>query len=111
MQPRNSEFDAKPLADLIHWADIIDGAQFASAAEAVSIAAPATQIGMVIEAAPEAYLVPRLIPDLAALPLEEVVRLPLVQKHLGPLLERHKRSMEILRERADSKGEASFILM
>jgi len=97
-------FDAEPLANLIHWADIIDGAQFESPAAAVAVSEPATQIGLVIEAAPEPYLVPRLIPDLAALPLTEVVQLPLVRKHLGPLLERHRRSTELFRERADSRG-------
>jgi hypothetical protein len=30
-----------------------------------------------------------------------MIELPVVQKHLGPLLERHKRSIEIMRERAD----------
>jgi hypothetical protein len=97
-------FDAAPIADLIKWGDIIDGAQFASAEEAVGLTEPATQLALVIEAAPEPYLVPRLIPDLAELSLAEMVQLPLVKKHLGPLLERHKRSIEIMRERADCRG-------
>src|ERR1700691_1107567 len=41
-------FDAKPLAELIHWGDIIDGAQFASAAAAVELVEPATQLALVI---------------------------------------------------------------
>ena len=45
---------------------------------------------------------PRLIPDLAELPLAEIVELPLIKKHLGPLLERHRRSIDIMRERTDS---------
>ncbi len=94
-------FDARPLADLIHWADIIDGAQFASPEEAVGLAQPAMQLALVIEAAPEANLVPQLIPHLSELPIVEIVELPLVKKHLGPLLERHRRSIDILRERAD----------
>src|SRR6202142_1614049 len=97
-------FDAKPLAELIRWGDIIDGAQFASPEEAVGLTEPATQLALVIEAAPEPYLVPRLIPDLAELPLAEIVQLPLVKKHLGPLLERHRRSIDIMRERADFRG-------
>ena len=97
-------FDAKPLADLIKWGDIIDGAQFASAEEAVGLKEPAMQLALVIEAAPEPYLVPRIIPDLSELSLAEMVQLPLVKKHLGPLLERHKRSIDIMRERADFRG-------
>ena len=94
-------FDARPLADLIHWGDIIDGAQFASPEEAVGLAQPAMQLALVIEAAPEANLVPQLIPYLSELPIDEIVELPLIKKHLGPLLERHRRSIDILRERAD----------
>jgi hypothetical protein len=97
-------FDAKPLAELIHWGDIIDGAQFESAEVAVGLREPALQIALVIEAAPQHDLVPQLIPYLATTPLAEIVRLPLIAKHLGPLLERHKRSIEIMRERADARG-------
>src|ERR1700722_11770222 len=97
-------FDATPIADLIHWGDIIDGAQFKDAAEAVSYSAPATQLALVIEAAPEANLVPKLIPDMAYKSLPEMIQLPVVKKHLGPLLERHRHSIEVFRERADSRG-------
>jgi hypothetical protein len=96
-------FDAKPLAELIEWGDIIDGAQFKSPEAAVGLNEPATKLALVIEAAPEPNLVPRLIPDLAVRPLAEIIELPLVKKHLGPLLERHRRSIEILRERADAR--------
>jgi len=97
-------FNAKPLAELIHWGDIIDGAQFASPEEAVGLTEPATQLALVIEAAPDPHLVPRLIPELAVLPLAEMIQLPFVKNHLGRLLERHRRSIDILRERADARG-------
>ena len=93
-------FDAEPLAELIHWGDVIDGAQFASPATAVALAEPAMQLALVIEAAPEADFVPRLIPELAVRSLSEMVRLPAVEKYLGPLLERHRNSVGVLRERA-----------
>ena len=97
-------FDAKPMAELIHWGDIIDGAQFATPEEAVGLAEPATQLALVIEAAPEPNLVPRLIPELAVCSLSEMIQLPVVQKHLGSLLERHHRSMEIFRERTEARN-------
>ena len=97
-------FDARPIADLIKWGDIIDGAQFASPEVAVGLVEPAMQLALVIEAAPEPNLVPKLIPELAYISLREMVELPAVQRHLGPLLDRHHRSMDILRERADSRG-------
>ncbi len=84
-------FDIQPLAELIRWGDVIDGAQFPTPESAVSLAEPATQLALVVEAAPESGLVPRLIPDLAVRPMAEVIKLPLIAKHLAPLLERHKR--------------------
>jgi hypothetical protein len=96
-------FDAKPLADLIKWGDIIDGAQFESSAAAVNLNEPAMQLALVIEAAPEADLVPRLIPEMAKRSLAEMIKLPIVEKHLGPLLERHRKSIGILKERAEAR--------
>ncbi len=96
-------FDARPLAELIHWGDIIDGAQFPSAEAAVGLAEPAMQLALVIEAAPEADLVPKLIPYIATMPLAEIIQLPIVANHLKPLLERHKKSIGIMRERTQAK--------
>jgi hypothetical protein len=93
-------FDVRPLAELIHWGDIIDGAQFPTPESAVGLTEPATQLGLVIEAAPENNLVPKLIPEMQYRSLGEMVKLPIVAAHLGPLLERHKRSIEIMRQRA-----------
>jgi hypothetical protein len=101
-------FDASPLAELIHWGDIIDGAQYPTPESAVEMREPATQLALVIEAAPDPDLPARLIPEMAVKPLAEIVRLPMVAKHLGPLLERHKWSIEILRERSDFRGGVIF---
>ena len=61
-----------------------------------------------IEAAPEADLVPKLIPNLAYLSLAEMVELPIVKKYLGPLLERHRKSLDVFRERADFRDGVIF---
>jgi len=74
----------------------------------VAIAEPATQLALVIEAAPEDGLPSRIIPDLAYRPLAEMVQLPLVAKHLQPLLQRHRRSIEVLRERAEARDGVIF---
>jgi hypothetical protein len=94
-------FDVRPLAELVHWGDVIDGAQFPTPESAVALADPATQLALVIEAAPEANLVSRIVPELARHPLGEVVQLPIVARHLGPLLERHRRSVDMLRQRTE----------
>ncbi|MBV9885884.1 MAG: phosphoesterase, partial [Acidobacteria bacterium] len=101
-------FNTKPLADLIHWGDIIDGAQYPTPESAVEISEPATKLALVIEAAPEDGIPARIIPELAYKPLSEVIELPLVAKHLGPLLERHRRSIEILRERCEARDGVIF---
>jgi len=101
-------FDTRPLEELIHWGDVIDGAQFPTPESAVGLAEPATQLALVIEAAPETDLSARLIPELGARSLEEMVKLPLVAKYLGPLLERHRRSIEILGQRAQARDGVIF---
>ena len=101
-------FDTAPLADLIHWGDIIDGAQYPTPQAAVELTEPATQLALVIEAAPENGLPAQIIPDLAYRPLSEMVKLPLVAKHLGPLLERHRKSIDILRQRINARDGVIF---
>jgi hypothetical protein len=101
-------FDPAPLAELIHWGDVIDGAQYETPESAVALAEPATQLALVIEAAPEAGLSSKLIPVLAAQPLEEIVKLPLVAQHLEPLLARHRRSIDVFRQKASAAGEVVF---
>jgi len=101
-------FDARPLAELIEWADIIDGAQFVSPEAAVSLKEPAMQLALVIEAAPEPLLVPKLIPEMASRSFAEILKLPLVEKHLAPLLERHRKSIGILKERIEASQGVIF---
>jgi hypothetical protein len=42
-------FDAPDLNELVSWADIVDGAQYADVNEAVELRSPATQLTLVIE--------------------------------------------------------------
>lgn len=101
-------FDTAPLAELIHWGDIIDGAQYPTPQAAVELTEPATQLALVIEAAPEDGLPAKIIPNLAYCSLSEVVALPLVAKHLGPLLERHRQSIGVLRQRIEARDRVIF---
>lgn len=101
-------FDTKPLEDLIYWGDIIDGAQFPSPQFATAMADPATQLALVIEAAPENGIPAKIIPELAYRPLAEMLKLPIVAKHLEPLLDRHRKSIEILRQRIEARDGVIF---
>jgi hypothetical protein len=101
-------FDTTPMKDLIYWGDIIDGAQYTTPEAAVELVEPATQLALVIEAAPEDGLPAKIIPDLAYKSLAEMVKLPIVSKHLEPLLARHRKSIDILRERAQASEGVVF---
>ena len=96
-------FNPKPIAELIEWADIIDGALYTSAQAAVEMGEPAMKLTMVIESTQDPAFIPRLIPLLASMPLGEILQQPFVAKLLPPLLERHERSIRILRERSECK--------
>ena len=101
-------FDPRPVRELIHWADVIDGAQFKSPEEAVAIAEPAMKLTMAIESTNDHDFLPRLIPRLVEEPLAQVIQEPFVAPLLSPLLERHRRSIEILRERSQCKQHTVY---
>ena len=100
-------YDSGHLKTLIHWANIIDGAQYDSAQSAVEMKAPAMKLTLVFEAAKE-NLTSRIIPLLAAHSLDEIVALDEVQACFGPLFERHLKSIEIIRERARQHGRVIY---
>ncbi len=101
-------FNPSSMAEVIHWAEIIDGALYADAKTAVEMREPAMKLTMVIESAQEPDFGPRLIPMLATKPLAEILVDPLIEPRLQPLLERHERSIEILRQRSECKDGTVF---
>jgi hypothetical protein len=100
-------FDPAPVADLVHWTDIIDGALYPDAQTAVEMKAPAMKLTMVIESAPDQF-VPNLIPLLASKPLAEILEQPFVAPLLPPLLRRHELSIGILKQRTECKDGTIF---
>ena len=79
-------FDTAPVAELIHWANIVDGALYESPESAVEMAAPAMKLTLVIESTQDPHFVPRLIPLLTEMPLADVLSQPFVADLLPPLL-------------------------
>ena len=94
-------FNPSPVADLVKWADIIDGALYPDAKTAVEMKEPAMQLTMVIESTQDSGFVPKVIPLLATKPLAEVIQAPFIAPLLPPLLDRHKKSIALLRERTE----------
>jgi hypothetical protein len=101
-------FQPGPAAELIEWADIIDGAQFPDARSAVEMREPAMRLTMVIEATQDSTFMPRLVPLLAYNPLAAVLEEPFVSPLVEPLLARHQRSIEIVRQRSESRDGTVF---
>jgi hypothetical protein len=101
-------FNPVPVAELVRWTDIIDGALYEDAKSAVEMKEPAMQLTMVIESTQDPDFLPKLIPLLATRPLAEVIRAPFVVSLLPPLLERHRKSIDVLRERIESKDRTLF---
>jgi hypothetical protein len=101
-------FDAAPVAELVKWADIVDGALYDDARVAVEMKEPAMKLTMAIEATREPEFVQQLIPLLAERPLGEILEQPFVADLLPPLLERHQRSVELLRQRIECSDGTIF---
>ncbi len=66
------------------------------------------KLTMAIEASTDREFVKQLIPLLAYHPLEKLLQEPFVAAVLPPLLERHRRSIDILRERTKEKDGTIF---
>jgi hypothetical protein len=66
------------------------------------------KLTMVIESNQEPGFIPQLINKLAYQPLGEIVRSPEVAERIPALMERHRKSIEILRERTECKDGTVF---
>ncbi len=97
-------YDAPDLADLVRWADIVDGAQYSNADEAVSLLAPATKLTLVIENGKGSDIVQKIIRMMRAMPLSAIVEDPDIQTIYAGLYQRHLWSMDIIRQKASCDG-------
>jgi hypothetical protein len=94
-------FDVAPFADLIHWADIIDGAQFPDARTAVELDKPALQLMTWVENNKDKALAIRFIEDLTSRgSLADIAAQAYIQDPLAPLLARHQKNLALIKDRA-----------
>src|SRR4051794_32177807 len=73
------DYDSRDLGELVHWAEIIDGALYSSAKEAVDLGAPAMQLTLVIEGSKGSGLVQRIIRWMRTMSLAEIMQQPEIQ--------------------------------
>lgn len=97
-------FTAPDLDDLVYWANIIDGAQYPDPKTAVELGAPAMKLTLVIESSKGSHVVQKLIRHMQHMTLDKIVELPEIQEIYRPLYERHRQSLNIIRERAAETG-------
>jgi hypothetical protein len=93
-------YQAADLAELVEWADIIDGAAYANAREAVELRAPAMKLTLVIEGAKGSEIIHNIIRRMRWSKLSEIIEDPEIQSLYEPLHERHIRSIDIIGNRA-----------
>ncbi len=93
-------FDPQPLESLVHWAHIIDGALYDSAAQCVELKEPALQLMQVIEGDPNENFIEQIIRELAVKPLEEVATSEEVQQRFKPILEQHLQTLGAIKKKA-----------
>lgn len=87
-------------AELLGWADRIDGAQFDSPAQPVELAEPALRIMTWLERNTDAARAHELIGLLGRRPLAEIVATSWIDEPLQPILAQHQRDIELVRRRA-----------
>ena len=105
-------FVAEPLHDLIHWAHVIDGALYDSAAQCVELKEPALQLMQVIEGESDERFIERIISDLTRKSLGEVATSAEVGARFQPILELHRETLEAIRRKAIyEKGVVQFDLV
>jgi hypothetical protein len=108
MLQKHFDFDSSRLKELIHWADIIDGAQFESAQTAVELNEPAMKLMMVIEGVRDRGMINSLIIEFQRKTMDEIMKMGWVQDVFQPLYERHIRSIEIIRKNARCEDRTIF---
>ena len=78
-------FNPDPVAEVVEWADIIDGALYSDPQTAVEMAEPAMKLTMVIESNQDPGFIPKLIGMLAYQPLAEIIGSPeIAETDSGP---------------------------
>ncbi len=93
-------FAAADLEDLVAWADIVDGARYRDAQEAVDLRSPATQLTLVIESSQGSDTVQDIIRMMRQRPLGDIAADPRIQAIFQPLHERHLRSIDIIHKQS-----------
>ena len=101
-------FQCPLLQELIHWADIIDGAQYDSAKAAVEITEPAQILAAVIEANKDPNFIHQTIRQLAHESFQDVASGPRILERYAPLAQRHSDCIQLIKINSSFDGEVVY---
>ena len=105
-------FEDESLAELIQWARIIDGALYDSPGQCVELRSPALKLMQIIEGEKDEKFVEKIIRDLTEKSLDEIVGSKEIQAKLEPIVERHWKNVEIIKQNSVyTRGVVSFDLV
>lgn len=100
------------LAELIHWAHIIDGAFYDSPAQCVELRSSALKLMQVIEGEKDASFVAKIIRSLMEKSLDEILQSSEIQERLEPILEQHWKTVNLIKRKAEyERGVVTFDLI
>ncbi|MBI3950064.1 MAG: phosphoesterase [Acidobacteria bacterium] len=91
------------MDELVHWADIIDGAQYPNAGAAVEMKEPALHVLLVIEASRDKQLALKLINDFQTKPLSHIATEPYIVEPFQTLYQWHLNSIDVIRREASCR--------
>ncbi len=97
-------YDPADLKDLVHWAEIVDSANYPDAAFAVALEQPALKLVLAIEGSKSPEIMHKIIGWMRHLSFEEIMQQPEIQELYKPLYEKHVRSIDLIRSRAVVEG-------
>ena len=97
---------------MVAWADVIDGAQYKDAQEAVELRAAATRLTLVIESASGSEIVQKILWKMRSESLESIAADPEIVEIYKPLYARHLRSIDVIKRQSQCEdGVVSFDLV
>lgn len=92
-------FEDNSLDELVEWAHIIDGALYESPAQCVELRSSALKLMQVIEGEKDPAFVEEIIRMLTERSLDDIVASDEIQAKLEPILERHWKTVELIKDR------------
>ncbi len=105
------DYEDESMAELIHWAHIIDGALYESPAQCVELRSSALKLMQVIEGERDEKFVERIIQSLTIKSLDEILESSEIQAKLQPILDQHLKMVELIKSKATySRGVVNFDL-